>query len=50
MNSWGVAVAGKRLCKGVAKKHDGKSRIELLKAEGGGDLNLDVYPGRKDVK
>lgn len=32
------------------KKSDGKSGIKLLKAEGGGDLNLDVYAGGKDVK
>lgn len=27
-----------------------KVELELLKAEGGDDLNLDVYPDGKDVK
>lgn len=44
-------MAGKGLCKGgTAKNCNGKSGIERLKAEGGGDLNLDVYPDRRDVK
>lgn len=51
VNSWRVAVSGKGLCEGgTVKKCDGKSGIQLLKAEGGGDLNLDICAGGKVIK
>lgn len=51
VSSWRVAVAGKELCTGgIAKNSDGKSGIELVNTEDGGNLNFYVYPGGKDVK
>lgn len=44
-------MSGKAFCEGgTVKKRDGKSGIQLLKAEGGGDLNLDICAGRKVIK